>query len=192
MPQPAPTSPEAFESKYRAAADPWNFRTSSYERDRYRQLLACLGRPRYLHALEPGCSIGELTAQLAERCDQVTATDVSTTALERARRRCAAFPHVSLLRADLGSELPAGGFDLIMLCEIGYYFDRAALAGIAERLEQALLPGGELVVSHWLGHSADHVLHADEVHQVITSTLTLRQRESGRYPGFRLDTWMKE
>lgn len=192
MPQPVPTSPEAFESKYRAESDPWNFRTSPYERGRYRQILASLGRPRYRHAFEAGCSIGELTAELAERCNRVTALDISATALERARIRCAAFPNVGFIRGDLSADVPAGSFDLIVMCEIGYYFQRARLADITGHLQQALLPGGELVVSHWLGHSADHVLHGDEVHQVMAGVLTLRQRESSRYEGFRLDVWVKE
>lgn len=192
MAHPMPTSAAAFELKYRAESDPWNFRASAYERDRYRRILSSLDRPRYTHAFEPGCSIGELTAQLADRCDRITATDVSWTALERAQLRCSTLPNVHFDRCDLGLEMPAGGFDLIVLSEIAYYFDHVTLARIADRLQQALLPGGELVVSHWLGHSSDHVLHGDEVHRIMANELSLQLRESSRYEGFRLDAWIKE
>lgn len=192
MQHPAPTSTEAFEAKYREQPDPWNFRASPYERDRYARVLSALGRPRYANAFEPGCSIGEFTAELARRCDRVTATDVSPTALERARGRCSTLSNVRFHRCDIGEEIPDERFDLIVVSEIAYYFDCLTLMRIADQLQRALLPGGELIASHWLGHSVDHVLHGDAVHEILSMTLALRHRASSRYQGFRLDCWIKE
>lgn len=185
------TSVEAFESKYRRTSDPWNFRHSPYEQDRYRKILASLSRPRYLHAFEPGCSVGEFTRLLAGRCQRVSAMDVSITALARAKERCRDHLNVRYFHDALGCKLPAEGFDLIVLSEVAYYFSRTRLAEIARGLDQALAPAGELLAAHWLGHSADHELHGDETHRILLDTLSLRPGVAQRFEGFRLDTWIK-
>jgi hypothetical protein len=50
---------------------------------------------------EPGCSVGELTALLAPRCDRLLATDAFQTAVERARQRCAEFGNARIRCSDL-------------------------------------------------------------------------------------------
>ena len=57
--------PEYFEEKYRADIDPWQFRTSNYEHEKYVATISALGQSRYISALEIGCSIGVLTELLA-------------------------------------------------------------------------------------------------------------------------------
>jgi trans-aconitate methyltransferase len=68
-----------------------NFAPSEYEyeRDRCQATTAALMRRRYAEAFEPGCSSGELTAQLARFCVHITATDAAPSAVARARQRCA-------------------------------------------------------------------------------------------------------
>ena len=60
---------EHFRRLYARSADPWAFRTSAYEKEKYRQTIAALGERRFRSGFEPGCSIGVLTRMLAERCD---------------------------------------------------------------------------------------------------------------------------
>lgn len=187
----AATSPAAFERRYRSASDPWNFASSPYERAKYEVTVAALSRTRYTSAYEPGCAIGELTALLAPRCDRLLATDIAPTAVARARHRCAAFSNVRIECADVLEMPPNQKFDLIMLSEIGYYFDVHTLAVLARRLSVALEVDGELVAVHWLGQSADHVLHGDEVHQILREQLSVSRALSERHPLFRLDTWRK-
>ena len=182
---------DAFESRYRSTPDPWNFATSPYERLRYRETLEALSRPRYRCAFEPGCSIGELTAQLASRCDRVFATDIAPSAIDRARIRCAQSSNVFLACADLSGEIPQGPFDLIIFSEIGYYFGRDRLAAIVRDLARSLDSDGEFVGVHWLGHSEDHVLHGDVVHQVLEESLGLERAKARRAPGYRIDTWVR-
>ena len=79
-------SQAAFEAKYRQASDPWDFTGSRYERDRYELTLRSLMRSHYRRAFEPACSIGVLTAALAERCDAVEAIDIAPSAVVAARR----------------------------------------------------------------------------------------------------------
>ena len=185
-------TPEAFERRYHEQSDPWHFRTSLYERNRYETTLAALSRDRYACAFEPGCSIGELTVLLAPRCDQLLATDVSATAVERARQRCASWGNVRIECADLREVSLKPSPDLIVLSEIAYYFDSTELARLAARLGNALRAGGTLIAVHWLGESPDHVLHGDEAHKVLLRSLPLRHEVSERHAGFRLDRWMRQ
>jgi protein-L-isoaspartate O-methyltransferase len=190
-PDASATAADAFESRYRSTPDPWNFATSPYERLRYRETLDALSRPRYRYAFEPGCSVGELTAQLALRCDRVLATDIAPSAVDRARIRCAQPGNVLLACADLSSEIPQGPFDLIIFSEIGYYFSREHLAALVRSLTRTLDEDGEFVGVHWLGHSQDHLLHGDEVHQVLETNLGLARLKARRAPGYRIDTWVR-
>ncbi len=130
-----------------------------------------------------------LTSRLAERCDEVLATEVSPSALGRARARCTDFNNVRIELRDLREGPPAGSFDLIVFSEVGYYFPQEQLALIARALAKSLDPGGELVAVHWLGTSDDHILHGDEVHAVLAESLPLERVLSARHPGFRVDSW---
>jgi SAM-dependent methyltransferase len=185
------TSREFFEKKYRGGADPWGFASSSYELRRYGAILAALSGRRYARALEPGCSIGVLTAGLAGLCDQVEASDISPSAVEQARTRCASLKNVHLTCGSLEDAVPGGEFDLIVLSEIGYYFEEAQLAEIAEGLRGRLVRGGTLLAAHWLGRSQDHVLSGDRVHEVLTRLTGMQWELAERYEGFRLDRWSK-
>ena len=71
-----------FDEMYAGGDDPWQLSTRWYEQRKYAITLAMLPRRRYRHAFEPGCSIGTLTALLAQRCDRVTAVDVAEAAVQ--------------------------------------------------------------------------------------------------------------
>jgi SAM-dependent methyltransferase len=187
--KPETTSAEFFEGMYRTAADPWNFATSEYEQRRYAATIAALGERRYRRAFEPGCSVGELTAQLSGRCERVDAMDISATAVERARERCQGLENVDILCGDIPRLTPSGMFDLIVLSEIGYYFEELELRMIVESLLRQLERGGVLLAVHWLGSSKDHVLSGDRVHEVLESLDGLVVTCSDRHAGFRLERW---
>lgn len=184
-------APEAFEKRYRADPDPWRFATSAYERERYAVTMKALTLDRYAHAFEPGCSIGELTALLAPRCDRLLATDVSPTAVEKACRRCAGYDNVRVECGDLRTVALDTPLDLIVLSELAYYFEAEQLEVIAHRLAAALGAGGTLLAVHWLGESVDHVLHGDEAHGILLRSLPLQHVAAKRHEGFRLDLWMR-
>jgi SAM-dependent methyltransferase len=187
---PHPQSRDFFEARYCASNDPWEFATSSYEKDRYRATLAALQRPVYRHAYEPGCSVGVLTEALAPRCRRVSACDIAAQAVALARERCKRFAHVSIVRRDAAVP-PRGAFDLIVFSEIGYYFNAPRLRNLALALAGVLQSGGEFVAVHWLGHSADHVLHGDEVHAVLQTALPCQWLAGKRHAGFRIDSWRR-
>ncbi|MGP9810568.1 class I SAM-dependent DNA methyltransferase [Rhodopseudomonas sp. NSM] len=143
--------PDYFEQKYRADIDPWRFRSSDYEREKYRATIEALARPRYGRGLEVGCSIGVLTGLLAQRCDTLLAIDASSTAIAAARETQP--PNVTLAVATLPQDFPPGEFDLIVLSEVLYYFDRDDLHRVAELCANALRPDGEVILCHWLGET---------------------------------------
>ena len=155
---------EDFERRYAAIRDPWQFASSPYEQRRYDIIAACLPRARFKRCFEPGCSIGELTRRLVERCDDVVAWDASPSAVDEARRRCGSRV---VDGGGVPGDWPQGTFDLVVLSELGYYFEVAELCGLVERAVASLVPEGVLLAVHWLGESEDHVLHGDVVHAVI-------------------------
>jgi SAM-dependent methyltransferase len=189
--RPAGCSPAAFEHRYRENPDPWNFAASEYEQQRYRTVMEALPRPSYERAFEPGCSVGELTARLAERCAQVVATDVAPSAILRARARCADLRNVEVQCADVATSLPPGAFDLMVFSELGYYFPAPLLVQIARSMARQLRVGGDFVAVHWLGESADHVLHGDAVHGQLLANLPLRWLSGELHSGFRIDAWRR-
>jgi len=135
-----------FEALYRASSDPWNYATSPYEQQKYTATLAGLLRPHYSSAIEVGCSIGVLSAQLCQRCDRFLGLDLSPTALELARRRLAHCRDVALRQVEVPRQWPRRKADLIVLSEVLYYLDEAELAELARHVDGSLMPGGEVVI----------------------------------------------
>lgn len=188
------TPANSFEALYQEAPDPWQFATSPYEQRRYDVALAMLPARRYRRAFEPGSSIGELTARLAPRCDALLAMDCSPTAVRAARERCRDLPNVTVAVGELPGAWPASRFDLIVLSEIGYYFDRADLKSLAERAVASLRPGGTLLALHWRGESEDHVLRGDTVHAIVRGVADAEGLTRASHyveDAFRADVWTR-
>ncbi len=186
-----PSSSRFFESKYRATEDPWSFAANPFELDRYERILANLRGQTYANAFEPGCSVGVLTARLAPLCGRLLATDLSPTAVERARQRCSALPNITL-RCEGLQDIEPQDWDLLVFSEIGYYFDPAAWRQVAGRLIVALPAGATVLASHWLGHSVDHRMHGDNVHAILRERPDLHLTQSERHSEFRLDRWIRQ
>lgn len=185
-----PSSPAFFEAKYRLEDDPWAFSTSPYELERYAAILRAVGTSPVRRAFEPGCSIGVLTALVAPLCDELIATDAASSAIERARRRCAAHGHVHFAAAPL-PELPAGPFDLVLFNEIGYYFAADQLVDLVERIAGIVTVGGRIVASHWTGTSPDHQLAGSTVHEIVTADRHLRSDVQLTEESYVLGTWTR-
>jgi SAM-dependent methyltransferase len=182
-------SKDFFDEKYRSNFDPWAFSSSSYELNRYAEIIRAMEGRTFDSAFEPGCSIGVLTQRLAARCRRLLAMDISPTAVAVARERCADFPNVSIVEGSLPDDMPVGSFDLIVFSEIGYYFDSGTLARLRDLLIESLTQRAVLIGVHWLGISTDHLLSGDEVHDVLRTSSALRLIASRRYDGFLLEAW---
>jgi protein-L-isoaspartate O-methyltransferase len=185
------TSRQFFDLKYIAEEDPWHFSSSAYEQDRYATTIRALSGRRYKRAFEPGCSIGVLTAWLSSICDEVHATDISPVAISRAMQRCRGLANVVFECAALPAALPEAVFDLIVLSEIGYYFDDQQLKQLTSNLARRVEHGGVVVGVHWLGVSTDHLLAGDQVHEILRATDGLKLEQSERHACFLLDRWSR-
>ena len=162
VPPTASAPVERFADLYGADADPWQTRTSWYERRKRDVVLACLPREHYRHAAEPGCGLGELTAALVARCDRVTASDPVAWAVEATRQ--ATDGAVSVLRAALpdGQAIPRDA-DLVVLSEVLYYLSDDDVAQVAD-----LVPtGADVVLVHWRGWPAEAPRDAAATHRLL-------------------------
>lgn len=153
-----------FDALYSASPDPWGFTSRWYEQRKYAVTLAALPERRYGSAYEPGCSIGVLTALLAERCDALLASDGSAAAVELARGRLAGQPNVQVEQRWLPDEWPTGSYDLVVLSELLYFLDSDDLDAVLADAVAAVAPGGTLVAVHWRPPADDHPLPTDAVH----------------------------
>jgi cyclopropane fatty-acyl-phospholipid synthase-like methyltransferase len=176
-----------FEAKYQKKTDPWDFSTNTYELQRYNAIIRAIAHRRYGRAFEPGCSIGVLTERLAAYCDEIHAIDFSPSACAQARARCARLPQVKVTCASLPAGTPAKDFDLLVLSEIGYYFTPEDWQRTSAALIDSLPQGAIVLAAHWLGHSQDHRIHGDEVHEILLSHPKLRADHRERGPNMRLD-----
>lgn len=167
-PPPGGAPAARFDRLYRDDADPWQVRTSWYERRKRRVLLASLPRERYRLAAEPGCGLGALTADLAGRCDRLVATDVADAAVRATADAVAAHPGVDVARAGTDDDraIPEGA-DLVVLSEFLYYLPGPQVGAVLDRVGRALVPGGDLVLLHWRGWPAEAPADAAAVHRRV-------------------------
>lgn len=188
------TTERAFFEQLHADGDPWDLATDPYEQRRYDIVATHVEPGRYDTAFEPGCSVGELTARLAERCGHVDAIDIAERAVAQARARCAGLPNVSISQGALPDAIPKRQYDLIAFVEVGYYFSAEVLADLCGTLERLVRPGGRLLAAHWIGESADHVLSGHAVHTILQARLTgvmvtNEEHRDARRDGFVLGVW---
>ncbi len=180
-----------FEGLYAGSPDPWSFETRWYDDRKHALTAAAPTRPRYRSAFEPGCSTGRLTARLAGRCDRLLAVDAVDSAVHTAAARLAAFPQVTVRPARLPDDWPEESFDLIVLSELGYYFDDADLSTLLDRAVASLEPGGDLVAVHWRWPVAEHFRTGDEVHAALAARPGLSRQARHEEADFVLEVFTR-
>lgn len=176
-----------FERLYREKPDPWRFASSPYERAKYGATIEALPRPRYARGLDVGCSIGVLTAALADRCDALLGIEPVEAALAQARTRLAHRPGVSFARLFVPGEWPEGRFDLIVISEVLDYLGEVDLTRLASRLHETLEPGGDLVLVHWVGKKTGRGAGGASDALIAEVTGLLAVTRADRNADYRLD-----
>ena len=186
MTKPRSLPPAYFEKLYAAAADPWGFETSAYERAKSDATLAALPRRQFPRALEVGCSIGVLTRRLAEHCASLLAVDVAEAALARARARCVTQRHVVFRRMRVPGEWPDGQFALILFSEVLYYLSPPAIAQCAARVRSCLAQRGAVLLVHYI-LPTDYPCSGDAAAEAFIGAAGLTVTRQQRELAYRLD-----
>jgi predicted TPR repeat methyltransferase len=150
-------------------------------------LVATLPRRRFRRAFEPGCAGGLLSERLAERCDELIATDVADRAVQLARIRTAAIRGVTVELQRIPEQWPDGEFDLIVLSEVGYYCPDLGL--LASRVQQSLTEDGVVLACHWRHPAEDHPHTCEQVHVAVGAGL--QAVASHVEEDFRLDVFSR-
>ncbi len=185
-----------FEALYQTHRDPWNVRSSWYERRKRDIVLACLARQSYGKALELGCGTGELSIGLAQRCEQLCAIDLSPTALNRCRAALseAQISHVHPQLMQVPDNWPAdtqANVELIVVSELAYYLRPPDFDRLLERCMDSLAPQGEWLMCHYLPDFHDRLQDTVGMHQRITEHCNVAHVTSHRDELFQLDIWRK-
>ncbi len=184
-----------FEALYAADEDPWAVRAAWYERRKRALLLASLGRERYHSAFEPGCGNGEMSAQLAPRCERLLACDGAASAVAAARRRLqeAGAGHVRIEQRSLPAQWPRDErFDLVVISELAYYFDAATLEDMLVRACTMLDAGGELALCHYLHDFDDRVTSTEAAHALAARLPGMTSAVHHLDQDFLLEVWRRE
>lgn len=180
-----------FHKMYRDSDDPWGFANRWYEQRKYALTMAALSKRRYRRAFEAGCSIGVFTEQLASRCDEVLAVDLSPKAIDIARQRL--LPMADRVTVEAGNfvdDWPAGVFDLIVLSEVLYYLDGSQFDAVIGKVADALTDDGEMVAVHWRWPVPEYPATGDQVHERLRGT-QLSSTASYVDDDFRLDVFAR-
>ena len=176
-----------FEDLYAARPDPWRLASSEYERAKYAATLAALPRHRYAHALEIGCAIGVLTHELGGRCDDLLAIEPVGNALAEARRRNAASPWIRFASMFVPAQWPDGTFDLVVLSEVIDYLGEPDVVALAEKVMASLVPGGDVILVHWVGKKRGPPREHEASDRFITAAEQLTLLRQDRNADYRLD-----
>jgi SAM-dependent methyltransferase len=181
-----------FEEIYANAEDPWHFRSSEYEREKYAATIAALPKPVFHAGLEVGCSIGELTSLLAKRCTSLLGVDTVAAALNVAQARCIEHPHVHFAQIHVPAKWPEGQFDLVVLSEVLYFFAPNDISMIAARVNESLAAEGTVVLVNWLGRTEDPCTGDEAAELFLASLPDFQTASQKRRCGYRLDVLLRQ
>lgn len=151
--------------------DPYGYGHRPYERGRLEAMERLLsgGPPGqaagpWRSALEVGCAEGAFTRRLARLASQVTALELSSVALHRARSSLAGEGRVAFAEADVRLWSPPAGaaFDAVVVGDVLYYLDKRGVRDQFEavfgRIAGWLEPGGRLLLAHGFASEAERAL----------------------------------
>ena len=181
-----------FDALYTHSDDPWSVRTRWYERRKRAITMASLPRERFSRALEIGCSIGEVSAELVHRCEHLLAIDGSESAASAARDRLRGSSATTVQHMRVPREWPQGAFDLIVLSEVAYYLSEDEWRTTIQRCLESLAPGGMVLLCHWLGTADDFAQTGEQVHRIFRDESALGALVMHRESDFLLEIFAAE
>ncbi|MGI9139686.1 MAG: class I SAM-dependent methyltransferase [Gemmatimonadaceae bacterium] len=189
-----------FEDRYRREAEPWDYSDRAAEVLRHRWVAQTAGELGARRAVDLGCSLGQITDGV-RRCSTVgslVASDVSPTALERARATMASkspgspAPQMPEFVAASALALPfaPGAFDLIIASDglHSWRLDRSERAAALREILVTLSPGGHAIITEHLQpkHFTEFLEEIREAALNIVSVTYPYDR-----PWYQFEAWFK-
>ena len=99
--------------------------------------------------LECACGTGLLSAVIAPKCRQPTATDLSRKMLEKAEKNCAAFRNIRFEQVDITAlPYPDSSFDKVVAGNVIHLLDEPMKA--LRELDRVCKPGGRLIIPTYM------------------------------------------
>lgn len=146
-----------FEALYQASTDPWDYAQAA-EQAKYQITLDAARRWRAAprRVLDAGCSLGYLTNLLGGYAPEVSAIDISETAVRWTQERCARHPSGTKYEIRVGDVLAPDfalqSFDVIFAGDVlqGAFESSPRAVQAVEALLPLLSSGGILIVADFL------------------------------------------
>ena len=182
-----PPADDSLDRLHDTSPDPWSVRTSWYEERKRAITVASLPHRRHRRALEVGGSVGALARDLAARCDELVVVDESGAATTSARATLEGVDGVTALQLRVPEQWPAGGFDLVVVSEVGYFLSPQRLRRLVARVEECLSDEGVVVLCHWRHPVRGWPLDGGRVHQIWREQSDLPVVATHVETDFRLD-----
>ena len=99
--------------------------------------------------LECACETGLLSAVIAEKCRQLTATDFSEKMLKKAEKNCRAFRNITYDQADITAlPCPDSSFDKVVAANVIHLLDNPVTA--LHELNRVCKDGGMLIIPTYM------------------------------------------
>ncbi len=99
--------------------------------------------------LECACGTGLLSAVIAPKCRQLTATDYSEKMLNKAKKNCAVFQNITFSKAEITAlSYPDGSFDKVVAGNVIHLLDNPMTA--LYELNRVCKDGGMLIIPTYL------------------------------------------
>ena len=104
--------------------------------------------------LECACGTGLLSAVIAPKCRQLTATDFSRQMLKKAEKNCAVFANITYSQADITALAYAdGSFDKVVAGNVIHLLDNPLTA--LHELNRVLKDGGMLIIPTYMNKDSE-------------------------------------
>ncbi len=126
---------EQFEKLFQRQTDPWNFQNSAWEKNRFNRVVELVKMIRPKNLLEIGCAEGDLTKELSSFCPNITAVEISPTAIAKAKQKSTTARFINADIAQLNHFFDQNEFDLTVATEILYYLTQAEIKKILNTLK---------------------------------------------------------
>lgn len=177
-----------FEALHSQQQDPWKVHSSFYEARKRALTMASLPAPHYERALEVGCSVGALAADLATRASHLLAVDESAAALRQAAVALGHLPGVEVAHLQVPEDLHVIDADLVVISEIGYFLSPGRMRQLARVVQESRCR--TVLACHWRHTIEGWPLDATGVHRILEEALGVSPAISVQDPDFLLDVFL--